>query len=196
MSVLTAINSSEHLWFEFNACISSWTTSILSEMSLPSTKAAWVSEMIPGSIFFSLLARIFEMILKATLHRLIGLNSFNLFALSFFGIRLMLVLFIPSSRVPVAKKALHHARYFTPNSLPEMLKEVTTHNIWTGTLVWVNIKNHSLHLKTILQSHTHIFRREQSSKIILCYSSLSSNHSLPSLSNKLCIWFWALRFWW
>ena len=62
-------------------------------MSLPGTKALWLSEMIVEMRGFSLFARTFDTILYETLQRLIGQNSLIFVRLFILGMRAMFVLF-------------------------------------------------------------------------------------------------------
>lgn len=64
---------------------------MLSVISRPVTKADCVSEIILGSILFSLEDSIFDIILYPALHKLMGLNSVIDVGLSVFGIKHMLV---------------------------------------------------------------------------------------------------------
>ena len=79
---------------------------ILSEISLPETKADSVSDTSCGNSLFSRWQSTFEIILYPTLHRLMGRNSVILLGRTVFGMRQILVIFILSSKYSVLKNSL------------------------------------------------------------------------------------------
>ena len=69
-----------------------WAIKILSDISLPATKADCVSEISFGRQLFNLSHKTFEIILYPKLHRVIGRNSVILVGISIFRIIQILVL--------------------------------------------------------------------------------------------------------
>jgi hypothetical protein len=77
---------------------------MLSVINLPGIKALCVLEIISGRTTFNLLARIFEITLYKTLHKLIGLKSLTLAGEGPLGIRAILVELILASNSPEFRK--------------------------------------------------------------------------------------------